>query len=333
MCWDAVGLIVDFDATVQRLSSEPIDRHLLWHVQRFTGDRHNDDSAESVSPAQLEWIVKAFRPLWPRTGYPSEGSWGSENPWDASDLLLRLINRLGNDTSDEAFNALERLKLADADGYSEHIRAVAAENCQLRVEALYVPPTLSAIAAIANDKPPASIDDLQATMIDELAVVQKKVTADDVDSWRGFFRDDGVPYGEERCRDHLLSLLRQGSEGVVLDPEAHVASDKEVDITCSVGTIRMPIEIKGQWHPDLWHAADTQLDRLYSSDWRAERRGIYLVLWFGDTAAPNKKLRGPGDGSPLPKTPEELRAALIERSKAAKEGRVEVIVLDLASGS
>jgi hypothetical protein len=94
----------------------------------------------------------------------------------------------------------------------------------------------------------------------------------------------------------------------------------------------MPIEIKGQWHPDLWHAADTQLDRLYSTDWRAERRGIYLVLWFGDTTASNKKLKGPGDGSSLPKTPAELRTALIERSKAAKEGRVEVIVLDLARG-
>jgi hypothetical protein len=94
--------------------------------------------------------------------------------------------------------------------------------------------------------------------------------------------------------------------------------------------MRIPIEVKGQWHPALWHAADTQLDRLYSSDWRADRRGIYLVLWFGDVAAPSKKLKRPGDGSPLPRTPEELRIALIDRSKAAREGRVKVFVLDVA---
>lgn len=329
--WDAVGLIIDFDATIQRLSTESIDPNLLWELRQFVGGRRDDAQGAPVTPAQMEWMISTFRAPWPRTGYPNGGFSGDENPWDATELLLRLINRLGNDTSDDAANALERLRQV-SDGYSEHLKTVAAENAQLRVEASYIPPALSAIAAIANDSAPASIDDLQATMVEELVVVQKKVAGDDVESWRGFFNDSGVPYGEERCRDHLLSLLRQGSEGVALDPEAHVAGDKEVDITCSVGAMRMPIEVKGQWHSDLWHAADTQLDRLYSSDWRAERRGIYLVLWFGDTTAPNKKLKGPGDGSSLPKTHAELRTALIERSKAAKEGRVEVIVLDLARG-
>lgn len=330
-CWDAVGLIIDFEATAKRLSSESIDPHLLWPLREFTSGRRDDEPGASIGPAQIEWIVANFRASWPRTGYPSEGFSGSENSWDASEFLHRLINRLGADTSDEAANALERLRQI-SDGYSEHLHAIAAENAQLRVEASYIPPTLSSIAAVANDRPPVSIGDLQATMVEELAVVQKKVAADDVESWRGFISDSGEPYGEERCRDHLLGLLRQGSEGVVLDPEAHVAGDKEVDITCSVGPIRMPIEIKGQWHPDLWHAADTQLDRLYSTDWRAEKRGIYLVLWFGENTPRNKALRSPGLGLPLPRTPAELCAALIERSKAAKEGRVQVVVLDLARG-
>lgn len=329
--WDAVGLIVDFDVTVQRLSTESTDPNLLWQLRQFVGGRRDDEQGAPVTPAQTEWMISTFRGPWPRTGYPNGGFSGDENSWDATELLLRLINRLGSDTSDDAANALERLRQV-SDGYSEHLKTVAAENAQLRVEASYIPPTLSAIAAVANDSAPASIDDLQATMVEELVVVQKKVAGDDVESWRGFFSDSGVPYGEERCRDHLLGLLRQGSVGISLDPEVHVAGDKEVDITCSVGPMRMPIEVKGQWHSDLWRAADTQLDRLYSSDWRAERRGIYLVLWFGDATASKKKLKGLGDGSPLPKTPAELRMALIERSKAAKEGRVEVFVLDLARG-
>lgn len=327
--WDAVGLIVDFDATSQRLSKESIDPNLLWDLRQFLGGRRDDEQRVPLSPAQMEWVISTFRAPWPRTGYPNGGFVGDENPWDATELLIRLMNRLGNDASDDAAKALERLGQV-SDGYSAHLKAVTAENAQLRVDAAYTPPTLGAIAAVVNDRTPASIEDLQATMLEELAVVQRKVSGDDVESWRGFFSDNGSPHREERCRDHLLILLRQGSEGIYLEPEVHVAGDKEVDIACSVNQIRIPIEVKGQWHSDLWHAADTQLDRLYSSDWRAEKRGIYLVLWFGDTAASNKKLKSLGDGSPLPKTPAELRMALIQRSKAAKEGRVDVFVLDLA---
>lgn len=331
LIWDAVGLMIDFDATVQRLSTQSIDPNLLWELRRFVSGRGNNDHGSRVSPAQMEWMISTFRVPWPRAEYPNGGFMGDENPWDATELLLSLINRLGNDPSEDAANAFERLRHV-SDGYSLHLRTVAAENAQLRVDASYIPPTISAISAVANDRIPTSIDDLQAMMVEELVLVQKKVSGDDVESWRGFFNDSEMPYGEDRCRNHLLGLLRQESKGIFLEPEVHVADDKEVDITCAVGQMRMPIEIKGQWHSDLWHAADTQLDRLYSSDWRAERRGIYLVLWFGDTNLLNKKLKGPGDGSPLPKTPEELRMALISRSKAAKEGRVEVFVLDLTRG-
>lgn len=91
----------------------------------------------------------------------------------------------------------------------------------------------------------------------------------------------------------------------------------------------LPIEIRGQWHKDLWHAADTQLDRLYSNDWRAQRKGIYLVFWFGEKVPQNKNLKSLGRGSKRPSTADELRLALIENSEVAKQGRIEIVVLDL----
>jgi hypothetical protein len=167
-------------------------------------------------------------------------------------------------------------------------------------------------------------------MLEELEVVQEKVRSDDAESWRGFFDDQRVPYDEERCRDHLLGLLRQGSTGIALEPEVHVADDKEVDIACSVGTIRLPIEIKGQWHRELWHAADRQLDPLYSQDWRAEGRGIYLVLWFGGVQQSNKALASRGRGVALPQTPKELHELLSAESRAVADGRIAVFVLDVS---
>lgn len=328
--WTAVGLLLDFDEVVRNLEPSAIDRELLWHLRTFTGGRRGNGYSQKLSPAQLEWFISTFRALWPYVPYPSGGFSGDLNAWDATDYLSRIINLLASDASDDAASALRRLRIAAKDGYTAHLQHVIAENVQTRVDAHYVPPSLEAISAVANDRPPASVVDLQATMLDELAIVQARITSDDVDSWRGFFSDSGEPYGEERCRDHLLTLLRQGSEGIVLEPEAHVAADKEVDITCAAGVARVPIEVKGQWHPALWNAADTQLDRLYAGDWRAGGRGIYLVLWFGENVPPNKKLVGPGRSEAKPKSPEELEAALIGRSTAAKDGRVEIVVMKIA---
>lgn len=217
-----------------------------------------------------------------------------------------------------------------SDGYTETIQSVAAEQRRIRVESTYTPPSLETIVSIARDDLPVSPLDLRTFLVEELAVVQAKIKSDDVDSWRGFYDQAEVPHEEERCRDHLLLLLRQGSTGITFTPEAHVAADKEVDIACSIGTLRLPIEIKGQWHRELWRAADRQLAGLYAKDWRADGHGIYLVLWFGNQVAEHKHLRGPGRSIDPPRTPEQLREMLVSTSLAALDGKIEVVVLDLS---
>lgn len=172
------------------------------------------------------------------------------------------------------------------------------------------------------------MDQLQAVMIEELEVAQAKIRGHSVDWYRDFFVNS-LPRDEEACRDTLLKILGDCPSGVQCEPEGHLADDKRADIICTVAALMLPIEVKGQWHKDLWHAADTQLDRLYSNDWRAERRGIYLVLWFGSDVPASKKLKSPGKGKQRPETAEALRIELIERSDAAKQGRIEVVVLDL----
>lgn len=87
--------------------------------------------------------------------------------------------------------------------------------------------------------------------------------------------------------------------------------------------LHLVVEIKG------WRAADTQLDRLYATDYAAERRGIYLVLWFGHNVAASKKPKAPGRGRKRPMMPEQLREGLIAASHSAQDGRVAVAVIDL----
>lgn len=328
--WNAAGLIVDFDRTAKRLGQIDTDTELIWKLRDLGENRNSRTVSDPVFDSrQIEWIISTFRSHWPQAHLPSGGATGNQNPWDASDYLLRLLKRLGGDHSDQAVSALIRLRDAPSDGYTEAIRSIASEQARLRVEANYIAPSLDAIEAVISDTQPKTISDLQAVMLEELAVVQSKIRSDDAESWRGFFSDAGIPYDEERCRDHLLGILRQGSSGIELTPETHVSGDKEVDITCATGGMRLPIEIKGQWHNQLWKAADSQLDRLYAIDWRAERRGIYLVLWFGSDVTSNKQLASPGRGNLCPRTPGDLLATLISGSEAAREGRVSIMVLDL----
>ncbi|MFE0305528.1 hypothetical protein, partial [Bacillus altitudinis] len=280
--WIGIGLIIDFEETIKKFQKELSDRDFIWTIRDRLNGRYRENKANlQLSVNLLEWIMNTFRSEYPDTGYPRGVYSGDRQPWDAADFLKAIVAQLAKKPSDEASRALERLKNAEPDSYTDLIKTLQYEQKQIRVESLYTPPTIEQIKAISEDLSPQSISDLQAFILEELAVVQAKIKSDDAESWRGFYDDNAKPYKEERCRDHLIGLLRQGSNEVVYEVEVHEADDKEADIGCTIGQLRLPIEVKGQWHPELWTGADNQLNKLYAQDWRAEGRGIYLVLWFG----------------------------------------------------
>jgi len=162
-------------------------------------------------------------------------------------------------------------------------------------------------------------------MVEELNTVQALVTGSSVNWYRDFFTGS-APATEEHCRDTILKMFGTLPFGIKAQPEAYLADAKRSDILCVLGDMVIPIEIKGQWHRDVWTAADRQLDRLYTNDHRAER-GIYLVLWFG-TAATKPPKAPPGE-MPRPRSGAELRDALASLSTSTGDGRTAIIVLDL----
>lgn len=328
--WDALGLLVDFERTRERLDAGGIGPDVFWAIRDRTYSSFRDEKKAGLDAAQCAWVIAAFRSAWPNAGYPDGGGFvGDREPWNASEYLRALIQGLGNDIDPAAANALQALRDAPADSYSALIAEVATEQARKRMEAAYAPPTLEAIAAVVRDIPPACAADLHACVLEAIDAAGRMIRSDDVDSRLGFFDEEGSPLGEERCRDVLVGLLRQQATGIAFVPELHGADDKEIDIGCTLGDLLVPIEIKGQWHDALWTAADDQLDRLYTPDWRADSLGIYLVLWFGRDVPPKRRLKSPGRGHQTPDTPAELRDRLIARSRAAESGRIAVVVLDL----
>ena len=315
----AAELIVDFEQAKIKNETTP-EAELLWSLRDLLPAKNQ--------PTLLTWIIHSFRKIWPYSNRPIGMTRGNKNDWDAYRFISDLIDQLAANSSKEAMLALHNLRNQEEDGYSDQIKNVIAEQNQRIVEQRFTLPDLKTIKAIIEDSTPTTIDDLQSYIIEELAVVQAKIKADDIESWQGFFNDNKEPHKEERCRDHLLGLLRQNINDIELVPESHVASDKEVDITCSVaGGIRLPIEIKGQWHKDLWTAADKQLDALYTTDHRAQGCGIYLILWFG--LGSSKKLQNRSKGKKQPNTASELQKMLEEDCPAAKHGRIKIVVIDI----
>ncbi|MGH0003967.1 NACHT domain-containing protein [Pseudovibrio ascidiaceicola] len=325
--WDTVGLVADFDATQERLERNlPIDPRLLWELCKRTGQSNLSSQLTSVGLELLAWTIATFRDVFLKTDWPRGMTRGNENPWDASDYLISLTNRLGNNITPEATKLLIELIDSVKDGYTEHLRVALAEQKRKRVESEWTAPDLPTVVSAVTDQAPTNAEQLQEVMLEELVEVQKAVRGSDRDWYRDFFKGK-EPKQEDECRDTILKMFDGKLPFEILaSPEGHLGDDKRCDIQCTLAGLMVPIELKGQWHKDLWTAADRQLDRLYSNDRRAGY-GIYVVLWFGKDTS--KKLRKPPQGIEVPKTADELQKALIAISNSAREGRTAIIVLDL----
>src|SRR5690348_7847986 len=82
----------------------------------------------------------------------------------------------------------------------------------------------------------------------------------------------------------LVTLLRPilSLYGITVKPEGHMAADKRADISVAMPGRKVLCELKCEYHPDVWTAADQQLDRFYAHDPEAKGFGVYVVIWFGD---------------------------------------------------
>ena len=306
------------------------DPNLLWAVRRLLhGEGFEKRTGPALALRTMAWVVRAFRGPWPNVSRAPGSSMGDMNPWDASEYITGMISRLAGETSDEAVAELGALRDAEPDSYTELLRTVASEQAQKRAEERYEPPDVTTLADVLADNPPRTAADLLAVMREELDVVQRKLRAHPVDWRRGFFDDAGRPRGEEACRDEVLKVLSDHPAGVDCAPEGHLAQDKRADIVCTVGELMLPIEVKGQWHDELWSAAERQLGPRYATDWRAGGRGIYLVLWFGPGVGKGRNPKSPPQGIPKPTSAADLRDALIDVMPLALRERIAVVALDL----
>lgn len=328
--WRSLQFVFQPDEAIPHIP-EPSEktRGWLWNLA-LHGDRYTEEQSfiRTFNIGQLEWLVERYRSVWPSTPHPSGVSSGSQNEWNATDLIQGLVYSMAAIPRNEAGQALARLRAGPEDGYSEAIQVAIAKHSKLWLETHYRPMSLTALKSVLSDAAPSTAADVLSNLVYEFGELQKRIRGDSVNSVNGFYNDNGVPKEENDCRDEMLKLLNL-PYGISHSPEVAMPQGNRADAGFTFGEFSIPLEAKGQWHSKVWSAANSQLDCLYAKDFRADAKGIYVVFWFGENAPRGRKIKNPPEGIGKPSTSAEMRSSLIDQIPVHRRSDLEVIVLDL----
>ena len=292
---------------------------------------------DSVEPWNATVLERLVRLIGPYSAQPPAGEVYSVTwPIQADRTVHGLIDRLAQDTSTAASHALEALA---ADDRLVSWRSLLLDRLHrqqsVRREAAFSHPSLERVAEVLKNRRPANAADLAALVSDSLHQIGREIRDGANSGWRRFWNVDSHgrvtdPRPENRCRDALVDTLgpQLATLGLEAQSEARHADDARSDIrvSSSQGGFSVPVQIKRSCHRELWSAMHTQLIARYTRDPGADGHGIYLVFWLGD----EEGCRPTPRSGPRPKSPRELRQALLDTLTEAERRKIAVCVIDVS---
>ncbi len=334
LLWLSAGYDIDFDKYRTLLKKAAEDHQdFLWFIRDRVSPERRDAHFNRFSVNQLAFIVENFGTTWSLTNQSNSVTVTPDNlnPWDATEFIQDAIDAIAGHPQSEATEALQRLIDNHAPSYINCLKHALALQHRVQRDHDYVPPKIKELQAVMKDDLPETIDDMRSYFADRLEELQERIQGSNTDIWEVYWKDKDEPQDENFCRNRMIEcILQQLPESIRFEPEMHMPNQKRVDIAAICNNIGLPAEIKGQWHPNVWNAANDQLEN-YTRDWRAEGRGVYIVLWFGENVLPQKKLKRHPDDIEQPKTPGRLQELLIDRLPEARRTDIDVFVIDVSN--
>ena len=248
--------------------------------------------------------------------------------------VSHLIDRLAMSPTAASMAALAELCGSESLGHwSNKLSAAAYRQRALHREAGFRHPSVEQVAEVLANRRPASASDLWALVVDLLRGLSEKTRHGAASDWRQYWNADQHnrptdPRPENGCRDRLLSDLERDLARLGIDAvrEGSYADDKRADIRVACGGFNVPVEIKRSCHPDWCSAVKTQLIAKYTRDPGARGYGIYLVFWFGEAEGCRPM---PASGR-KPKSPDDLRQAVLDTLSATERRKIHVRVMDVS---
>ena len=337
--WHAAGFLAapaHFGHACEMLEGE-LPALLVWEMRDFSNfSKRQMGTSLKLTVGQIETILRLTLTLYPRAPYPAGGWTGDRNAWDATDYALKLIAELSADPSIEAANVLRQISNESlASDYVADIKHARAQQRVKRIDSEFRQPSWGDVVASLSNGSPAGVSDLHALVLDHLEDVGLHIAATNIDVFKRFWNEDSYgrvtsPKSEESCRDYLVELLRSRlrNQGVLIEPESHMAADKRADIAVFFPGMKVVIELKRDYHAAVWTSIRGQLERFYTRDTDAQGFGIYVVFWFG-------KERGypiPKPPAPLnvPKSAKEMKVQLQSSVDLERRSKIAIVVLDVS---
>lgn len=320
----------------ERIRDDPTVLWTLRDALQGMGERGHITEDRTLHASILERIVLTAAGYFPETPHPANGWSGDRNPWDGAEFVKKLLNMIALQTTAEATLALDRLASNEALAtYRDYLLHATAEQRTRRQDAEYQQPDWAQTVTTLTNGAPANIADFHALLVDTLLDVGDRIANANNNIYKRFWNESSFgkildPKPEESGRDVLIDLLRErlGTKGISVEPEGRMVDGKRADIVSLSQTLKIPVEIKRNYHADVWRAPISQLDRLYTRDPDASGYGIYTVFWFGNV-----------DGRPMPRHPEgrtapcsasEMAVQLTKLLPEQRRLQISIVVIDVS---
>jgi hypothetical protein len=307
------AFLLDFENKIGILSKYALEsKDNFWPFQEVV--MNCNWRGKNLTPQQNSFLIVHFSNAWTIESYPRESIDSNRTPWEASDFIFLRINDLASDLSNEASNLLGNILVTcdKKNGYLNHIKHVFSQQTRKRAEILKEEILLDGVRNILLAGAPQSSRDLQSILMDELDDLQQRIKNSPTDDYLSFWNVN-APHDENYCRNRIVSFLNPYLERfeVRANIESAMPNGKRCDFLNAYASINLPVEVKGQWHPDVWEAGISQLES-YTKEYRADGFGIYLVIWFGKTDRYSKNPHG-WENQKAPATVDEMRSLLQQR--------------------
>lgn len=275
-------------------------------------------------------ILNIYIDKWPRVELPS--NWGADSPIEESAyrFLCEMIWSLSAFDSEYLIPTLDQL-LVDARFSEFHRDLKSIRVGQVKKQALrdFEPPTPLEIVDRLDRDAVVTVEGLRELLIQELTNFQKSIDGGEFNSASRFY-EKGERLGEVKSTEIIaerMSIILE-PQGIVVTSEHQLKSANRCDFTATkiIGGLRrlLVVEVKGQWHKELYTAASAQLNERYAIHPAAEHQGVFLVIWFGA----NEKVAGLVKHGI--KTPQDLKVSIEKTLPVELVGRIDVFVLDVS---
>ncbi|MGG7445059.1 hypothetical protein ACQ3G7_03090 [Kosakonia oryzendophytica] len=296
-------------------------------------NRENIHHWPSLSAEKLGAILEGFIEQWPLLLATSQQQNQRNDNGDAWHIMYEIAESLGAAEPSEGIPVVSRLlDMPSMRPLESGLRSSLATLQRERLFRDYTPPCAHDVTEILNHDVVVTIEGLRETVLYQLGVYQQHISKGEFNTIRLFY-PNGKRLDEESSRDVIAEWLRSAllPQGISVVKEHEGNDEKRADISATKmyrnKRLLLMVEVKGQWHRDIYTAAYEQLYELYSLTPDAGMQGIYIALWFG----PHEKVANAQTHAL--KSAEDLKQAIIEKLPVELHKQIDVFVLDLSKGS